>query len=192
MYKFNKIVVVLSVLIVFGISSCTNETPTPTSMQNQSNSQIATATDKVDNNQIAVTTGESKNDERKEIKNPKDPSIADINPNARAKYGSGCIGAYPDPECGTSIETGQPIYGYPYAISLLENGPLWGEIIPGYTTVNNFFINTNSQNPIITGWGIRNGGVKYPTMGNDTIYIWETESSQIYTEYDEWLNAVGP
>ncbi len=70
MFKFNKIVVLLAVLIVFGISSCTNETPTPTSMQNQSNTQIATATDKGDNNQIAVTTGENKSTGKKS-ENPK-------------------------------------------------------------------------------------------------------------------------
>jgi hypothetical protein len=117
MYKFNKIVVLLAVLIVFGISSCTNETPTPTSMQNQSNTQIATSTDKGDNNQIAVTTGENKSTGKKS-ENPKGGRIAaTLTISWDGRWYTFCF--FGPPDCSMTITIPLPFLTIPVAEPIL-------------------------------------------------------------------------
>ncbi len=187
--KIYKIVLALTVLIIMaGLVSCTDENLAPTKTQNGANSPISATKD--DGNNISNTTAENNNTSKKKVSNPKDPSIATF-PGA----GMGASAAYScqrdplAPECYKDPTTGQPVNGYVSAVQLDGSGILWGDPMPGYAISDHIFINENSQNPVVTGWGITNGGVKYPTSGEGPVYIWLTSDCTQFTSYSSWLNA---
>ena len=65
-----------------------------------------------------------------------------------------------------------------------------GPVPPGYLFATNYFFNMYNQNSITTGKGFINGEVHYPASLVGDIYTLETDGCTIYTDYNEWLNAV--
>jgi hypothetical protein len=62
--------------------------------------------------------------------------------------------------------------------------------LSGYETADNYFFNENEQEPVVTGQGMTNGGVKFPISGIGPIYIWQTPDCQVFTDYNLWLNSI--
>lgn len=97
----------------------------------------------------------------------------------------------PHDECvvirGNGID--RVIYGKG-TIVVTEEKKLWGEAIPGYATATNYFYNQFEESPIVSGKGMINGGVMYPLTLEGMIHIWELPGCQLFTNYQEWQNAV--